>query len=138
MRTIFIAAVLFALPAVALAQPRSATPLEEAPVERSDDTLQQADGAARTFHNRRDGQEEKYMEIVCTDGRLSGVQVINMISGEDPEAPAEAFVQRADLDGDGYLDADELAAAGFDVSGDPAETMTISATIDIVYENAGQ
>ena len=31
----------------------------------------------RFFHNRRDGQEEKYMEIVCTDGRLAGVKVIN-------------------------------------------------------------
>ena len=29
------------------------------------------------FHNRRDGQEEKYMEIICTDGRLAGVKVIN-------------------------------------------------------------
>ena len=33
--------------------------------------------AVRFFHNRRDGQEEKYMEIVCTDGRLAGVKVIN-------------------------------------------------------------
>eukprot|EP01060_Flectonema_neradi_P041409 TRINITY_DN9827_c0_g1_i1.p1 TRINITY_DN9827_c0_g1~~TRINITY_DN9827_c0_g1_i1.p1 ORF type:complete len:173 (+),score=18.30 TRINITY_DN9827_c0_g1_i1:55-573(+) len=28
------------------------------------------------FHNRRDGQEEEYMNIVCTDGRLAGVKVI--------------------------------------------------------------
>ena len=31
----------------------------------------------RFYHNRRDGQEEKYMEIICTDGRLAGVKVIN-------------------------------------------------------------
>ncbi|MCB9756322.1 MAG: hypothetical protein H6713_40910 [Myxococcales bacterium] len=29
----------------------------------------------RFFHNRRDGQEEKYMEIVSTDGRLAGVKL---------------------------------------------------------------
>lgn len=31
----------------------------------------------RFYHNRRDGQEEKYMEIECTDGRLAGVKIIN-------------------------------------------------------------
>jgi type VI secretion system Hcp family effector len=31
----------------------------------------------RFYHNRRDGQEEKYMEIVCTDGRLSQIEVLN-------------------------------------------------------------
>jgi len=29
----------------------------------------------RFFHNRRDGQEEKYMEIVGTDGGVVGLQV---------------------------------------------------------------
>ena len=36
----------------------------------------------KRFHNRRDGQEEKYMEIVCTDGRLAGVEVADNANGE--------------------------------------------------------
>ncbi len=38
------------------------------------------DCTIRFYHNRRDGQEEKYMEIVCTDGRLAGVKVINQVN----------------------------------------------------------
>lgn len=138
MRTIIVAAVLLALPSMASAQGRTAGTLEAAPTERVEGGDTPRGDSTTTDEGRRDGQEERYMEIVGTDGRLAGVRVINMIQSSDPEAPAADFVARADRNGDGYLDREELEAAGFDVSGDGAETMTIRATIDVVYQNAGQ
>ena len=38
----------------------------------------------KQFHNRRDGQEEQYMDIICTDGRLAGVKIIENAEADFP------------------------------------------------------
>lgn len=63
-----------------------ATPVVMTALERG----QTVNCTIRFYHNRRDGQEEKYMEIVCTDGRFAGVKVINQAR---PDAKDEDTVE---------------------------------------------
>lgn len=125
------------IPSLALAQGRTGAAVEAAPADRAG-AVDATRDTVEPIQGRRDGQEEKYMKIVGTDGRLAVGDAIEAILREDPDAPAAAYVGRADADGDGHLDADELRAAGFDVGGDEAETMTIRVSIDVVCTNAGQ
>jgi len=42
------------------------------------------------FHNRRDGQEEKYMELSAFEGRLSDIQIVNR---QRPDAEGTSTVE---------------------------------------------
>ena len=67
----------------------------------------------KRFHNRRDGQEEKYMEIVCTDGRLAGVEVSVNADGDTVVYVSYAF-HTMQID---HVGEDGTTSAHFDWSG---------------------
>eukprot|EP01060_Flectonema_neradi_P028470 TRINITY_DN3828_c2_g2_i3.p1 TRINITY_DN3828_c2_g2~~TRINITY_DN3828_c2_g2_i3.p1 ORF type:complete len:192 (+),score=35.46 TRINITY_DN3828_c2_g2_i3:42-578(+) len=83
-----------------------ATPMIMAALERG----HTVNVVLKQFHNRRDGQEEKYMNIVCTDGRLAGVKIIESVDAS-PMMTVQYVFSNMEIDHEGE---DGATSAHFD------------------------